>query len=175
LGISRDEKHRSTNVHSGEDTEGLTALGRQARAAESRVLNREYRKQLLRKRGEPIERSFAHCCDTAGMGRTHLRGHENILKRLLLHVGAFNLSLIFRSLLGAGTPRELRNRLDSLFRLLFSLFLRSPASTESANIPFPSHESTDGGIFTILVTYSVIRKNLIPPRAAREGKFPIQS
>jgi hypothetical protein len=34
--------------------------------------------------------------------RTHLRGHENILKRLLIHVGAFNLSLIFRNLLGSG-------------------------------------------------------------------------
>ncbi len=29
------------------------------------------------------------------MRRTHLRGHENILKRQLIHVGAFNLSLIF--------------------------------------------------------------------------------
>jgi len=95
-------------------------------------LNREYGKQLLRKRGELIERSFAHCYDTGGMRRTHLRGHENILKRLLLHVGAFNLSLIFRSLLGAGTPRELRNRLASLFRLLFPL----SAPTESANVPF---------------------------------------
>jgi transposase len=95
-------------------------------------LNREYGKQLLRKRGELIERSFAHCYDTGGMRRTHLRVHENILKRLLLHVGAFNLSLIFRSLLGAGTPRELRNRLASLFRLLFSL----SAPTESANVPF---------------------------------------
>jgi transposase len=52
------------------------------------------------------ERSFAHCYDTGGMRKTHLRGHQNILKRLLIHVGAFNLSLIFRSLLGSGTPRE---------------------------------------------------------------------
>jgi len=95
-------------------------------------LNREYGKRLLRKRGELLERSFAHCYDTGGMRRTHLRGHENILKRLLLHVGAFNLSLIFRSLLGAGTPRELRNRLASLFRLLFSL----SAPSQSANVPF---------------------------------------
>jgi hypothetical protein len=28
------------------------------------------------------------------MRRTHLRGHDNILKRQLIHVGAFNLSLI---------------------------------------------------------------------------------
>ena len=50
----------------------------------------------MKKRGELIERSFAHCYDTGGLRRMHLRGHENILKRLLVHVGAFNLSLILR-------------------------------------------------------------------------------
>jgi transposase len=84
-----------------------------------------YGKSLLRKRGELIERSFAHCYDTGAMRRTHLRGHDNILKRQLIHVGAFNLSLIFRSLIGAGTPRELRNRLTVLVfvleRLIYSL------------------------------------------------------
>lgn len=38
-----------------------------------------------------------------------VRGHDNILKRLLIHVGAFNISLI-RKMLGAGTPRELKKR-----------------------------------------------------------------
>jgi hypothetical protein len=79
-------------------------------------------KRLLGKRGELIERSFAHCYDTGGMLRTHLRGHENILKRLLIHVGAFNLSLIIRNVLGSGTPRELRIRESSLiFALVFLL------------------------------------------------------
>ena len=71
-------------------------------------VSRIYGKSLLRKRGELIERSFAHCYDTGAMRRTHLRGHQNILKRQLIHVGAFNLSLIFRYLIGAGTPRELK-------------------------------------------------------------------
>src|ERR1035438_3038694 len=62
----------------------------------------EYGKSLLRRRGELIERSFAHCYETGGMRRCHLRGRENILKRQLVHVGAFNLSLILRKLLGAG-------------------------------------------------------------------------
>jgi transposase len=56
-------------------------------------VNGAYGQHLLRKRGELIERSFAHCFDIGGMRRTHLRGHENILKRRLIHVGAFNLSL----------------------------------------------------------------------------------
>ena len=67
-------------------------------------------KQLLKKRGELIERSFAHCYETGAMRRTHLRGRENILKRQLIHVCAFNMSLIMRGKLGSGTPRELRNR-----------------------------------------------------------------
>ncbi len=74
-------------------------------------VSRNYGQSLLRKRGELIERSFAHCYETGAMRRTHLRGHQNILKRQLIHVGAFNLSLIFRRLIGAGTPREAQNRL----------------------------------------------------------------
>ena len=93
----------------------------QAVYANRHRVNGTYGKCLLRKRGELIERSFAHCYDTGGMRRTHLRGHRNILKRLLIHVGAFNLSLIFRSLLGSGTPREYKNRQSSL---LFALLLR---------------------------------------------------
>jgi transposase len=67
-------------------------------------------KRLLRWRGELLERTFAHVYDTGGMRRTHLRGHENILKRLLIHVGAFNLSLILRREIGVGTPRGLQGR-----------------------------------------------------------------
>jgi transposase len=65
-------------------------------------------KRLMKKRGELIERSFAHCYDTGGMRRTHLRGHTNILKRLLIHVAGFNLSLVLRKVLGLGTARGLQ-------------------------------------------------------------------
>jgi transposase len=87
----------------------------------------DYGKSLLRRRGELVERSFAHCYDTGGMRRTHLRGHENILKRQLIHVGAFNLSLILRQLLGAGTPREWRNRGGVLLLLVYFLLTRREA------------------------------------------------
>ena len=43
-------------------------------------------KRLLRQRGELLERPNAHLYDTGGMRRVHLRGHSNILKRLLVHV-----------------------------------------------------------------------------------------
>src|SRR3954449_4074413 len=87
--------------------------------ANRRRVKGNYGKRLLKKRGELIERSFAHCYDTGGMRRVHLRGRENVFKRQLIHVGAFNLSLIFRTTLGAGTPRQLRNRRQtSVFVLL---------------------------------------------------------
>jgi hypothetical protein len=67
-------------------------------------------RRLMRQRGERIERSFAHLYDTGGMRRTHLRGHENILKRLLIHAGGFNLGLLVRSILAirsqGGRPRQ---------------------------------------------------------------------
>jgi hypothetical protein len=61
------------------------------------------------------------CYETGGLRRWHLRGRDNILKRQLVHVGAFNLSLILRKLLGAGTPRELRNRFGQLVLSLLLL------------------------------------------------------
>ena len=67
-------------------------------------------KRLLRCRGEYVERSFAHVYDTGGLRRTHLRGHQNILKRLLVHAGAFNLGILMRQAFGRGTPRGLQGR-----------------------------------------------------------------
>lgn len=63
--------------------------------------------RLLRRRGELLERPFAYCYETGGMRRTHLRGHRNIQKRILIHVATGNLGLLMRRLLGAGTPRAL--------------------------------------------------------------------
>jgi len=88
---------------------GKQAEPQAVEANQSRVTG-DYGKQLLRRRGEFIERSFAHCYETGGIRRCTLRGRENILKRQRIHVGAFNLSLILRKTLGAGTPRELKNR-----------------------------------------------------------------
>jgi transposase len=67
-------------------------------------------KQLMRCRGQYVERSFAHVYDTGALRRTHLRGHPNILKRLLIHAGAFNLGILMRKTFGRGTPRGLQGR-----------------------------------------------------------------
>lgn len=106
------------------DWEGKKAE-RDAVYANRRRIKGDRGKRLLRKRGELVERSFAHCYETGGMRRTHLRGHPNILKRVLVHVAGFNLSLVLRRVLGVGTPRGLQGRAAAslgLWRALVIVF-----------------------------------------------------
>ena len=63
-------------------------------------------RDAMRKRGERVERSFAHVLDRGGMRRAWLRGRENVHKRYLIHVAGFNLGILMRALFGKGTPRE---------------------------------------------------------------------
>ena len=77
---------------------------------------------LLRRRGEYLERPFAHLYDTGGMRRTHLRRHDNILKRLLIHASAFNLGLVMRRLIGVGTPRGLQGRVATAIGAVIALW-----------------------------------------------------
>ena len=77
--------------------------------------------QLLRRRGEYLERPNAHLYETGALRRTHLRGHTNILKRVLIHTGGFNLGLIMRQLIGVGTPRGLQGRVAAVLALLLTL------------------------------------------------------
>jgi transposase len=79
-------------------------------------------KQLMRQRGELIERSFAHNYETGAMRRTHLRRHDNIAKRLLIHVGGFNLSLVMRQLIGFGKPRRLQGCFAPVFDLILTMW-----------------------------------------------------
>ena len=55
------------------------------------------------------------------MRRVYLRGHMNILKRLLIHTGGFNLGLLMRQLIGVGTPRGLQGRLSAVVAALLAL------------------------------------------------------
>ena len=79
--------------------------GRDATYANRRRIRGERGRELLRRRGEKLERSFAHLYRTGGMRRTEVRGHDNVVKRLLIQAGAFNLGMVMRKKLGAGTPR----------------------------------------------------------------------
>jgi transposase len=90
-----------------------------------RRINGARGKRLLRRRGEYMERSFAHVYDTGGMRRTHLRGHPNILKRLLVHASAFNLGILMRKIFGPGTPRGLQGRPSDAASLEIALAILS--------------------------------------------------
>jgi transposase len=85
----------------------------QAVYANRRRIRGERGLRLLRQRGEKLERWNQHLYDRGGMRRLHLRGRENILKRLLVHSGAANLGLLMRKLFGKGTPRGLHGRLQA--------------------------------------------------------------
>jgi hypothetical protein len=78
-------------------------------------------KRLLRKRGERLERPFAHLYETGRMRRVYLRGHANILKRVLLQAAAFNLGILMRTFCGVGTPRSLQGRTAALLAGLWCL------------------------------------------------------
>jgi transposase len=81
-------------------------------------------RRLLRRRGERLERPFAHAYETGRLRRLYLRGRSNILKRILIHHAALNLGLLMRNMFGVGTPRSLQGRLAAAFSCLFAVFHR---------------------------------------------------
>jgi transposase len=94
-------------------------------------------RQLQKTRSELTERSFAHLYETGGMRRLHLRGRDNILKRLLVHAAAFNISLILRKQLGMGKPRQFQTRSREFFACCFLLLVelsRVMARSETARL-----------------------------------------
>jgi transposase len=99
---------------------------------------------LLRRRSERLERPNAHLYETGAMRRTHLRGHANILKRLLVHVGGFNLGLLMRTLCGIGTPRSLQGRLTAALVALWTPLVArwsddGPSSDQRSSAFIPHH------------------------------------
>ncbi len=83
-------------------------------------------KEAFKLRAELVERSFALILDRDGMRRSWLRGRENLHKRYLVHVAGYNLGLIMRLLVGAGTPREF------LVRVSARLLVLTAADTRTA-------------------------------------------
>ena len=117
---------------------------RDAVYANRRRIRGERGQQLMRRRGELLERPNAHLYDTGGMRRTHLRGHGNILKRLLVHAAACNLGLWMRTLTGIGTPRGLQGRLAAVWAFCFTLWvlLRD-------HVTVPRHRGLNRGLFAV--------------------------
>jgi transposase len=111
--IAEPDRGRRRWRKKAEARDAVYANRRRIRGARGRALQR--------RRSERLERPNAHLYETGGMRRTHLRGHDNILKRLFVHSGGFNLGLVMRTLIGVGTPRGLQGRLTALVTLLMTL------------------------------------------------------
>jgi transposase len=133
--------------------------GRQAVYANRRRNRGERGKRMQRLRGERTERPFAHLYRTGHLRRTHLRGHENILKRLLVHSGALNLGLLMRQALGVGTPRGLQSRFRAVLSLLAGAWRRlaaidagQPAHVERFHFFHPPQPHTSSSLTRLAFT-----------------------
>jgi transposase len=114
---------------------------RDAVYANRRRIRGQRGKALMRCRGLMLERPFAHCYETGGMRRVHLRGHDNILKRLLIHVAGYNLSLVLRLAIGKGTPRGLQD-LATLCLVVFTCLRNASAGRPHVFVLFPDTRTT---------------------------------
>ena len=94
-------------------------------------------KQLLRRRGELVERTFAHAYETGALRRLYVRGKQNAQKRLLLQAAACNLALLLRKMIGAGTPRAMQDAVAHLLRVLLRLISAMNALNRPAR-PLPA-------------------------------------
>jgi hypothetical protein len=100
--LAEPDRGRRAWTHKAAERAAVHANRRRIRGARGRALQRC--------RSVRLERPNAHLYETGRMRRTHLRGHTNILKRLLVHTTGFNLGLLLRALTGIGTPRSLQGR-----------------------------------------------------------------
>jgi transposase len=104
-------------------------------------------KEAFKLRAERVERGFALVLDRGRMRRAWLRGRENLRKRYLVHVAGYNLGLIMRLLVGAGTPREfLAGTVAHLLALATAdgaalVILAVTTDTEAAMLVFSSSQS----------------------------------
>jgi transposase len=129
----------------------LSSEDRKAVESAKRSVSAKYGKELLKRRGMYVERSFEHVLDCGGARRTTLRGRENITKRYLVQAMGANISLLMRKLTGIGTPKQAiaaTKRSISLnqsaFDLVFTLqrllsTLRSDYRATTASLANPSH------------------------------------
>jgi len=111
------EPDRERQRWAGQEAEQSAVYGNRRRVRGERG------KALQRARGEKLERVNAHLYETGGMRRLHLRGQENILKRLFIHVCGLNLGLVVRLLWGRGTPRGLQGRAWANFLMTYFVLM----------------------------------------------------
>ncbi len=148
-------------------------------------------KRLLRRRGEKVERAFAHMLETGGMRRVHVRGQEEIRKRMLVQAAAFNLGLLMRRRCGFGTPRALQGlawaqaelaaraadaasafirRSKAVFRLL-SAISAVTAANPGRRRPNPPFLHNPARLYTAFATHKRRSADALYPRPARRRRL----
>jgi transposase len=163
--------HSRTTVHDLETLEIRTYISEPDRGPQSwkdqqaardavyanrRRIRGDRGKRLLRRRGELLERPCAHLYETGGLRRAHVRGHENVLKRLFVHAGAFNLGLWMRTLFGVGTPRSLQGRVVALGAVTAALWALLDDALTAIWPQHRDHTRSDRPLFGCLVARSVL-------------------
>jgi len=121
--ISEPDRGRQSWIHQHAERDAVYANRRRIRGDRG--------KALLRRRGELLERPCAHLYETGGLRRAHVRGHQNLLKRLLVHASGFNLGLLMRTLFNVGTPRALQGRAAAALAVFTTLWYLVSSSRES--------------------------------------------
>ena len=127
--ISEPDRGRRdwSDITSENADDAIKALdARDATYGNRRRIKGERGKGLMCKRGELIERSFAHSYDTGAMRRLHLKHRENIAKRVLIHVAGFNLGLLMRVKYGLIKPRRLSDTVIFALLMIWTM-IRSAA------------------------------------------------
>jgi len=114
--ISDPVKNRRLDKLSAEEAKAVSAAKRSARSLSG--------KQLLKKRGMHLERSFAHALDAGGSRRTTLRGLGNLNKRFKITAAIYNLSQLMREIWGIGTPKQWVAGVKTLALSLFRVLVR---------------------------------------------------
>jgi transposase len=102
--------------------EALSAPLRKALHRAACAVKSQSGKTLLGKRGMHLERSFEHVLDEGGLRRATLRGTQNLTKRYKIAAACFNLSLLMRTLLGVGTPKQWMAGAYSLLQNVIAYF-----------------------------------------------------
>jgi len=105
------------------DVDKLSPEAAKAVRAAKRSVRSESGKQLLKQRGQHLERSFAHVLDAGGARRTTLRGLENLNKRFKVSAAIYNLSQLMRAIWGVGTPKQWSAGVKTLVLVLFRLLV----------------------------------------------------
>lgn len=104
------------------DNRRLDKLKKDQRAAvrsAKRSAESKYGKELTKRRGMYVERSFAHTITGPKARKVTLRGSADVLKRHVVQAMCMNLSLLMRKLIGIGTAKQaMAAAFDQLLRYL---------------------------------------------------------